>query len=73
MVGGGLVRSVGGWFVLKGLRLEGVRVKGDERIIGSSDFVEKVLEQANEEFEQSTRLRNQCGIRDLIWKRYCRE
>ena len=59
IVGGGLVRSVGGWSVLKGLRLEGLRVKGDERILGSGDFVEKVLKQANEEFEQSTRLRNQ--------------
>jgi len=38
-----LLRSIGGWTVLKGLRKAGIRVKGDERILGDSDFVENVL------------------------------
>ena len=56
LVGGGLIRSVGGWAALKGFQSEPIRIKGDERILGSSDFVEEVLQQANEELEQRTRL-----------------
>lgn len=44
LTGGGLLRSIGGWTVLKGLRKAGIRVKGDERILGDSDFVKNVLE-----------------------------
>jgi hypothetical protein len=56
LVGGGLLRSVGGWSVLKGLRGTGIRLKGDERILGSSDFVEQVLKKANEQLDQKSRL-----------------
>ena len=52
LTGGGLLRSTGGWSVLKGLRKVGIRVKGDERILGDSDFVENVLKSAEEELEQ---------------------
>ena len=52
LTGGGLLRSQGGWAALKGYRKAGVRVKGDERILGDSDFVEKVLKSAQESFEE---------------------
>ena len=52
LTGGGFLRSTGGWAVLKGLRKVGIRVKGDERILGDSDFVENVLKSAEEELEQ---------------------
>ena len=52
LTGGGLLRSIGGWTVLKGLRKAGIRVKGDERILGDSDFAENVLKAAEEELEQ---------------------
>jgi REP-associated tyrosine transposase len=52
LTGGGLLRSTGGWTALKGLRKVGIRVKGDERILGDSDFVEHVLRSAEEELEQ---------------------
>jgi hypothetical protein len=48
LVGGGVLRSMGGWKVIKGFRKAGIRVKGDERILGDSDFVEKVLTSAEE-------------------------
>jgi REP element-mobilizing transposase RayT len=48
LVGGGLIRSVGGWTNLKSLRRGGTRIKGDERILGSPDFVESVLKAAGE-------------------------
>jgi putative transposase len=47
-VGGGLLRSSGGWKSLKGLGKEGIRVKGDEKILADGDFVKQILESAGE-------------------------
>jgi len=55
LTGGGLVRSVGGWKALRELRREGLRIKGDERILGGSEFVLDVLKAADEELEARTR------------------
>jgi hypothetical protein len=52
LTGGGLLRSVGGWAALGALRGEAVRIKGDERILGDSDFVEAVLKEADEQLER---------------------
>jgi REP element-mobilizing transposase RayT len=69
LTGGGLVRSYGGWQVVKEHLKKGVRVKGDERILGSSSFVERVLKQAEERMEQKAQfVRNGIGI-DQILKR----
>jgi putative transposase len=57
LVGGGLLRRSGGWMGLGGLRKAGVRVKGDERILGDSDFVESVLKRAKEALEQKYELK----------------
>ena len=48
LIGGGLIRSLGGWKEVKkfGLNKQD-RIKGDERILGDSDFVMEVLEQAD--------------------------
>jgi hypothetical protein len=59
LVGGGLIRSVGGWSALSALRDEGVHVKGDERILGDSDFVEAVLKEADEQLERRYRLQTE--------------
>ncbi len=48
VVGGGLVRSVGGWSEVVSLRRQGVREMTDERILGSGVFVERVLKEADE-------------------------
>jgi putative transposase len=56
LVGGGLLRSVGGWEGLKEARELGQRVKSDERILGRSEFVEQVLREAGEQWERRARL-----------------
>ena len=56
LTGGGLIRSTGGWSVLKSLRRMNVHFKSDERILGDSDFVEKVLCDATEKMERRYRL-----------------
>ena len=43
--GGGLVRSLGGWMNARDTKN---RVKGDQRILGGSDFVMTILRQAEE-------------------------
>ena len=57
MTGGGLLRSIGGWGALKSMRRMKIHVKGDERILGDSDFVEKVLSQASEQMQRRYRLK----------------
>jgi len=52
LVGGGLVRSLGGWKAVKVLRGMGERMKGDERILGDGSFVETVLTASNERLER---------------------
>jgi hypothetical protein len=55
LVGGGLLRSLGGWKGLKGLGDAGTRVKGDERILGDTDFVTSALEVGQEQMERKYR------------------
>jgi len=48
LVGGGLVRSLGGWSAVKSRRQKGERVISDERVLGDGEFVARVLEEAEE-------------------------
>jgi len=57
LVGGGLIRSLGGWREVKKLGRGGDRLKGDERILGDSDFVMEVLKVSEEEMERRYRLK----------------
>jgi len=65
LVGGGLLRCVGGWKKLKEARESGQRMKSDERILGRSEFVERVLREAGEQLERGSRLRGRGA--DLRW------
>lgn len=65
LVGGGLLRSIGGWEGLKEARQSGQRVKSDERILGKSEFVEQVLREAGEQWERRSRLGRKG--KDLRW------
>ena len=57
LVGGGLIRSAGGWSAVKAIRRTERRVKSDERILGDGDFVESVLKKAQEALERSYSLK----------------
>jgi len=43
LVGGGLIRSLGGWAQVVSSRRKGIESVYDDRILGSSDFVENLL------------------------------
>ena len=48
LVGGGLVRSLGGWSEVMSLRSHKQQVLTDERVLGAGDFVENILKEADE-------------------------
>lgn len=48
MVGGGLIRSLGGWSSVLALRKRGGVQASDQRILGDGDFVEGVLSEMDE-------------------------
>jgi len=52
LAGGGLLRSAGGWEKIVLARRFGEHLKSDERILGDSDFVEEVLNAAQERLER---------------------
>jgi hypothetical protein len=56
LTGGGLIRSSGGWSVIKSNLRSNLKIKSDERILGDSDFVEKVLKDADEALERKYHL-----------------
>ena len=59
LVGGGLIRSLGGWDEVKKMRLAGQdRIKSDQRILGESDFVMDVLSDADENFSRKYLLKS---------------
>jgi REP element-mobilizing transposase RayT len=59
LTGGGLIRSSGGWSVIKSLRRANIHFKSDERVLGDSDFVERVLKAADEFLERKYQLKSQ--------------
>jgi putative transposase len=69
LIGGGLIRSVGGWAVLSALRDEAIRVKGDERILGDTDFVEAVLKEADERLQRRYQLKTRGFDLDRVAER----
>ena len=56
LVGGGLIRSAGGWSAVTAMRNAKDHMKSDERILGDGDFAQSVLNQAKERLEDRYRL-----------------
>jgi len=66
LVGGGLIRSFGGWSQVLSLRRKGTKIASDERILGSSEFVRLLLSEAEERQKETLRLSAQvCDLTSL--------
>lgn len=52
LIGGGLIRSNGGWSNVKAMRRTKIFEKADERILGDGDFVQEVLARAEEKLKR---------------------
>ena len=56
LVGGGLIRSLGGWSQVLSLRRAGSKVFSDERILGSSEFVKSAISDVDAKTKETLRL-----------------
>jgi len=72
LVGGGLVRSLGGWGAVRAIRQRADRVLADERVLGTGPFVERMLA-AGDARQRAQRVRGQ-RLREAqaIIRRCCR-
>lgn len=67
LTGGGLLRSLGGWSKVIAKRRTGKEEEGDERILGSGDFVHAILKETEErELRQLKVKRSGRTIRKII-------
>ena len=71
LVGGGLIRSLGGWSKVLSLRSRGEEMEHDNRILGSGDFVQTVMRDAEESIARQVRNRGRRSIEEII-ARMCR-
>ncbi len=55
LVGGGLIRSLGGWSQVLSLKRKGIKVASDERILGGEGFIERLLSEAEEREKETLR------------------
>jgi hypothetical protein len=73
LVGGGLIRSLGGWDEIKKMRLSGQdRIKSDQRILGESDFVRDVLSESEAQFSRRYKLKRQGYDFEKVVERVCK-
>ena len=71
MVGGGLVRSLGGWSEVLGLRARSDRQLSDQRILGDGEFVQAVWMERDERGKDNLRVnRQKMGLGELA-ERVC--
>ena len=73
LVGGGLIRSLGGWSAVKSIRRSGVEEKGDARILGSSEFVNQVLDEAERHVKHQLAGEDLIGAARSIIRSGCNE
>ena len=59
LVGGGLIRSLGGWSAVKALRRSGDRELSDDRILGSGEFVERIIKEADAKIKYQLPIKEQ--------------
>ena len=70
LVGGGLIRSLGGWSKVLSLRSRGEEVAYDSRVLGSGDFVQGVMRGAEETIARQVRNRRTKSIEEVIGRMY---
>jgi len=56
LTGGGLVRSMGGWFEVISQRRQGERMVSDQRVLGSGEYIKTVYAEADRKQKETLRL-----------------
>ena len=73
LVGGGLIRSLGGWSKVISLRTRGEREEYDSRVLGRGEFVEAVLRDADEKLTRQIRHRQRKNSIKQVIEKMCAE
>jgi putative transposase len=71
LVGGGLIRSLGGWAEVKSLRRRGEKQAFDQRVLGDDEFVKVVLSEMNELGKENLRLKSNKVDLSLLAEKVC--
>ena len=69
LVGGGLIRSLGGWSEVLSHRRQEIRVASDERVLGSNDFIEGLLAEVGQNRRETLRISAKTVDLDKLAKR----
>jgi putative transposase len=72
LVGGGLLRSVGGWSEVVSMRRRGLGMASDERILGNGEFVERVIAETERQERETLRLRRKIPDLSALLKEVAR-
>jgi len=73
LVGGGLVRSMGGWSVVKTMRRSGERELSDDRILGGGKFVERIIKEAEEKIRFQLPVSEELQKIDELMTQICKD
>jgi REP element-mobilizing transposase RayT len=73
LVGGGLIRSLGGWSRVLSLRAKGEKEEYDSRILGSGDFVQAVMQEADKKLSRQMKYREEKASLERIIRKMCKE
>ena len=73
LVGGGLIRSAGGWAEVRSQRQRREPEQFDERILGSGEFVERVLAEAELRVQRQQGARRQSGRVERVIGEACKK
>lgn len=71
LTGGGLIRSAGGWSEVLSMRRRGERQFSDERILGSGEFAQEVIDEADASVKKKLPLVNRSSEINTIVERSC--
>jgi len=71
LVGGGLIRSLGGWSNVLSMRRHGARDLSDERILGNGNFVEQIIKEADNRVKRQLPKNSQQKIIEKIIQEIC--
>jgi REP element-mobilizing transposase RayT len=73
LVGGGLVRSMGGWSVVKAMRRSGEFELSDDRILGGGEFVERIIKEAEEKIRFQLPVSEELQKIDELMTKICKD
>ena len=71
LVGGGLIRSLGGWSRVLSFRRERGKGKYDDRILGGGDFVNEILKEADKKVVRQLRYGQKEQPIEVVIQRMC--